>query len=131
MSEVIERRGGRAGGGGGGSGGGRGGGVGDGVYDRLVARNHVIQGNLLLARLVNKLVAPRLAKAYLDRWFKRTPEADLVFAAGGAIPRFRKPWVILLMAVNTLIGLDVSHLRRHARTIEDRFASPDCRKIVI
>ena len=107
------------------------GGVWDGVYDRLVARNHVIQGNLLLARLVNKLVAPRLAKAYLDRWFKRTPEAELVFAAGGSIPRYRKPWVILLMAVNTLIGLDVAHLRRHARTIEERFASPDCRKIVI
>ncbi|HEU4759046.1 MAG TPA: glycosyltransferase, partial [Dehalococcoidia bacterium] len=103
----------------------------DGVYDRLVARNHAVQGNLLLARLVNKLVAPRLAKAYLDRWFKRAPEVDLVFAAGGAIPRYAKPWVILLMAVNTLIGLDVGHLRRHARTIEDHFASPACRKIVI
>ncbi len=103
----------------------------DGMYDRLVARNHAIQGNLLLARLVNKLVAPRLAKAYLDRWFKRVPEADLVFAAGGAIPRYPKPWIILLMAVNTLIGLDVAHLRRHARTIEDDFASPACRKIVI
>jgi glycosyltransferase involved in cell wall biosynthesis len=103
----------------------------DSVVDRLVTRNQLIEGNLRLVGLLNKLVAPRLAKAYLDRMLKRPPQCDLVFSTGGHIPLYKKPWVILLMAINTLTGLDVKHLRKHKGTIERHFASDYCKRIVI
>lgn len=103
----------------------------DGLFDRLVARNQLIEGNLRLMRLLNKLVAPRMAKAYLDRFLRRPPECDLVFAAAGTIPLYPKPWVILLMGISTLTGLDVRHLERQRARIERHFASHRCKRIVI
>jgi glycosyltransferase involved in cell wall biosynthesis len=103
----------------------------DSLVDRLITRNQFIEGNLRLMGLLSKLVAPRVVKASLDRILKRPPECDLIFAAGGHIPLYGKPWLILLMAVNTLVGSNIKHLKKRKRAIESHFASDLCKKIVI
>ncbi len=101
------------------------------VWDRLTALptgSDLIIHNLPVA--LSKLLPVPLFKAWLEGRFARPPQGvALTFAYNHTVFR-DEPWVANVEWVHMLAGFEVKQLRRFRGSIERRFASRRCRKII-
>ncbi len=97
------------------------------VLDRtIVASDFLVRRREALERLVPLSIA----KAWLERFLRRTPaDVDLIYAYNH--PVFKKvPWVVHTEWVHILTGWDVGHFPRFKGLVERMLASDYCKGIL-
>jgi glycosyltransferase involved in cell wall biosynthesis len=71
-----------------------------------------------------------LARAWIQGCFRRIQDDIELIYAYNHIVFGDRPWVVSVEWPHVLIGRDVRHFQRYRRTVEERLASRECRRIL-
>lgn len=83
-----------------------------------------------LAGRLDRLLPLHLVKSRLDGAFRPPVAADLTYAVNHLVFR-DDPWVAFLECVTAPAGFTMARLRRRERLLQEAFASPWCRRIIV
>jgi glycosyltransferase involved in cell wall biosynthesis len=104
----------------------------DGAWDRGVRA--LMRSDLAyhaLAGRIDRVLPLHLVKSRLDGLFRGSPiPTDLTYAVNHLVTR-DEPWLAFLECVTAPAGFTMARLRKRRRMLEDAFASPQCRRVIV
>jgi glycosyltransferase involved in cell wall biosynthesis len=107
--------------------------VGNGLWHKGV--NAIMRNNLIyhqiFGEVLDKLLPVHFIKSRLESFAKSAPEGvELTYAVNHCVFR-KEPWIVSLECVTAPAGFTLARLQKRRQIIEQLFASPYCKKILV
>jgi glycosyltransferase involved in cell wall biosynthesis len=80
-------------------------------------------------KILRKVISPHYIVQTLSR-FRKIPNDVEIVHCNGCLYFGKKPWIVDMESVNTLVGHNQFMLKKNKRNIEKAFESPYCKKII-